>query len=321
MTSSPGARAPESSLPQDVLLAIVERLNVAIFIFDRGFTLREMNAAGRRLVGSDARAMVGVHAAQLNLRVGLGGVRTIEMPLVGGDAGQHVLLAWKPDATNSAEGLGNVIRVFVHEANNSLMPIASLASTVQQIASRAMPPSAEAEDAIHALAVIEARALALGRFLRACLDFADLPVTTAAKFALRPLIDRVAALETRLRVVVDPGEEVELFGVRDEIEQVVINLVRNAVDASLGTGGIVRIAWTIDRGMIDLRILDDGTGDIDDDPLFAPRRTTKPGGLGIGLAISRYVAANHGGSLQLRRRTDANGCEAVLRLAMTAPLR
>ncbi|HWS71497.1 MAG TPA: HAMP domain-containing sensor histidine kinase, partial [Thermoanaerobaculia bacterium] len=246
---------------------------------------------------------------------------TIEMPVLGEHGDRHILLAWKPDSAETTEGLGNVIHLFVHEANNSLLPIASLASTVSSIARREIASAEAATEVGHALEVIHARALALARFLRACLDFADLPVTTSARFALRPIVERVAALETRLSVVVETQDDVELFGVRDEIEQVLINLVRNAADASLEAGGGVRIRWAVDRGMLDLRVIDDGAGEIDEQALFVPRRTTKRTGLGLGLVLSRYVAVNHGGSLHLQRRRELPGCEAVLRISVGPPLR
>jgi two-component system nitrogen regulation sensor histidine kinase NtrY len=93
-----------------------------------------------------------------------------------------------------------------------------------------------------------------------------------------------------------------------------INLVQNAVDATLETGGAVTVGWRRQDQHLELLVTDEGPGVADTRNLFVPFFTTKPTGSGIGLVLSRQIAENHGGSLTLRPRPDGPGAQARLRL-------
>ena len=95
-----------------------------------------------------------------------------------------------------------------------------------------------------------------------------------------------------------------------------INLLQNAVDAALETGGGVAVGWTRDGRAFDLWIDDEGAGLPSVSNLFVPFFTTKPSGSGIGLVLSRQIAEAHGGALTLENRTDGPGCRARLRLPL-----
>jgi signal transduction histidine kinase len=162
--------------------------------------------------------------------------------------------------------------------------------------------------------VIGNRSEALIRFMAAYARLARLPPPRRASFELSHLIRRTAALETRLPVYVEKGPEVTITADADQIEQLLINLIRNAVDAALLTGGGVGVGWRADGSYVELRVEDEGPGLSNTDNLFVPFYTTKPGGSGIGLALSRQIAEAHGGTLTLENRTPEPGCEALLRL-------
>jgi two-component system nitrogen regulation sensor histidine kinase NtrY len=162
--------------------------------------------------------------------------------------------------------------------------------------------------------VIGNRSQALIRFMAAYARLARLPPPRRAPFELSSLIRRTAALETRLPVYVEKGPEVTIEGDADQIEQLLINLIRNAVDAALLTGGMVGVGWQAGGTQVEVRVEDEGPGLSNTDNLFVPFYTTKPGGTGIGLALSRQIAEAHGGSLTLENRTPEPGCEALLRL-------
>jgi signal transduction histidine kinase len=127
----------------------------------------------------------------------------------------------------------------------------------------------------------------------------------------------VAGLETRLEVGITPGPDVTVQADPDQLEQLLINLVRNATDAALETKGGVRVGWNRVGGQLEIRVEDEGPGLANTANLFVPFFTTKPGGSGIGLALSRQIAEGHNGSLTLENRTDRIGCRALLRLPAT----
>jgi two-component system nitrogen regulation sensor histidine kinase NtrY len=164
--------------------------------------------------------------------------------------------------------------------------------------------------------VIEDRAGGLARFLAAYSRLAQLPPPRLEPVALGDLCARVAALETRIPVTVVPGPEVPLTADAGQVEQLLINLLRNATDAALETGGGVRLGWELRGDGVELWVEDDGPGLPPAANLFVPFFTTKPAGTGIGLVLSRQIAEAHGGSLVLENRTDGSGCRARLRLPL-----
>jgi signal transduction histidine kinase len=212
--------------------------------------------------------------------------------------------------------------VLSHEINNSLAPIKSIAGSLK--ASLARGGSAGTEMA-GGLDVIESRAETLGRFIHAYARLARLPKPTPAPLAITPWARRVAALETRIPVAVADGPDATVNADGDQIDAMLINLVRNAADAALETSGGVRILWSTSRGWLTLRVEDDGPGLADTSNLFVPFFTTKEGGTGIGLVLCRHIAEAHGGSITLANRRGATatgrgpGCVATVRLPIRGP--
>jgi len=207
-----------------------------------------------------------------------------------------------------------LVRVLGHELNNSLAPIKSIAGSLETILSRQPLPDDWCDDMRRGLSVITSRSESLTRFIGAYARLAKLPRPQLQPLSVRDAVQRAVSVETRLPVEVKPGPDATVQGDPDQLEQVLINLLRNAADASLTTGGQVRTGWLRDGAMIEIWVRDTGPGLAGTANLFVPFFTTKPGGSGIGLALSRQIAEGHGGALTLENADPGPGCIARLRL-------
>jgi two-component system nitrogen regulation sensor histidine kinase NtrY len=319
-----------------LLHRVMEEVDVAIFAFDDQARLQLVNRAGERLLAPEADSperLLGRTAADLGVADCLTGevARTLERTFPGGpgrwevrrstfrEGGlPHRLLVISDLSQTLREeerqAWRRLLRVLGHELNNSLAPIRSMAGTLLHLLKREPPPLDWREDMTQGLAVIGDRAESLIRFMAAYARLARLPPPRRTEIEISELIRRAVALETRLPVRLVPGPRVDLAADRDQIEQALINLIRNAADAALVTGGGVEVAWRREDAQVSVRIDDEGPGLANTENLFVPFYTTKPGGSGIGLALARQIAEAHGGSLTLENRRGEMGCEAVLRL-------
>ncbi|MEO7199995.1 MAG: ATP-binding protein [Dokdonella sp.] len=208
-----------------------------------------------------------------------------------------------------------LLRVLGHELNNSLAPIRSMADTLGTLIRR---DSAEEhrDDLLGGLHVIGNRAEALARFMGRYTQLARLPPPTPRELDFAVLAHRVARLEQRLEVSVAGPEPVPMHADADQIEQALINLLQNAVDAALEGGGHVTLAWSVHDEHLLVDIQDDGLGLAPSENLFVPFFTTKPGGSGIGLVLAQQIIEAHGGTLSLQNRNDTQGCVAQLQLPL-----
>jgi signal transduction histidine kinase len=209
-----------------------------------------------------------------------------------------------------------LVRVLGHELNNSLAPIKSIAGSLEMLVQRDPLPGDWREDTRRGLSIIATRSEGLSRFLGSYARLAKLPRPKLAAVDVATWIRQVASLEQRIVPELRAGPEMAIQGDRDQLEQLLINLLRNAVDASLETSpasqGGVSIAWNRVGTLLEVLIQDQGPGLSNTANLFVPFFTTKPGGSGIGLVLSRQIAEAHGGSLDLHNRPDGPGCEARL---------
>jgi two-component system, NtrC family, nitrogen regulation sensor histidine kinase NtrY len=225
----------------------------------------------------------------------------------------------RPLREEERQAFQRLIRVIGHEMNNSLAPIKSIAGSLSTIIDREPPPPDWRDDVTRGLAVIASRSESLSRFMSAYARLAKLPPPKLAPLDVGTFVDRVVTLEKAHRIRVQPGPALAVQADGDQLEQLMINLIRNAVDAVRETGGGVTVGWDWLSGSppsLELWVEDEGPGLSNTGNLFVPFFTTKPGGSGIGLVLSRQIAEAHGGSLLLANRTDHAGCRATLRMPL-----
>jgi two-component system nitrogen regulation sensor histidine kinase NtrY len=318
-----------------LLKTVMHEIDVAVFAFDHEQRLRLVNRAGERLLDMASERAVGRNATELGLAECLTGdeVRTMQMSFAGG-AGRyevrrsifrergvpHQLLVLSDLSRalreEEREAWQRLVRVIGHELNNSLAPIKSIAGSLENLVARERPPDDWKEDMQRGLSVISSRAASLSRFMDAYARLARLPSPRLQPLTLSPVIERVASLITRLHVNVVYGPEMVIHADGDQLEQLLINLLRNATDAAIETGGGVQVGWRRTNGFVEVAVADEGPGLSNTSNLFVPFFTTKPGGSGIGLVLSRQIAEAHGGTLTLENRRDKRGCVARLRLPL-----
>ncbi len=320
-----------------LLRTVMAEIDVAVFAFDGDQRLRLVNRAGERVLAQPEQHLLGQTAGKLGLTSCLTGdvPRILDVTFPGGagkwevrrttfrqDGLPHQLLVLsdlsRPLRDEERQAWQRLIRVIGHELNNSLAPIKSVAGSLESLLERAEPPDDWRDDMRRGLGVIGARADSLGRFTSAYARLARLPRPVVQPIQLAALLHRVLRLETRLSIDLVDGPDTTLHADPDQLEQLLINLLRNAVDAALETGGGVRVGWSRQRASLEIWVEDEGPGLSNTANLFVPFFTTKPAGSGIGLVLSRQIAEAHGGSLTLGNRPDGPGCRATLTLPVDA---
>jgi nitrogen fixation/metabolism regulation signal transduction histidine kinase len=233
-----------------------------------------------------------------------------------------VMLSEVSEALRAEERLAwqRIVRVLSHEINNSLAPIKSIAHTLARLSATTTMADEARENFQHGLEVIKERTEALNRFLQNYTRLARLPAPVRQVISLNKLVSHVAGLEFRLKVRVLPGPDVKVNVDPDQLEQVLINLTRNALEAMLDKpagdkqGPAVTLSWHVTGRDLDLFIRDQGPGLLDTANLFVPFYTTKKTGTGIGLLLSRNIIEAHGGRLSIRNREDCSGCEVQIKI-------
>ncbi len=316
-----------------LLRTIMAEIDVSVFTFDPDRRLRLVNRAGEDLLARPMDKLLGRRASELGLQVVLEANEDTPLTLTfPGGSGRwgvrrssfrerglpHELVVLTDLSKTLREEERNawqrLVRVLGHEMNNSLAPIKSIAGSLESLIRREPPPPDWQDDARSGLHIISTRAESLSRFMQAYARLARLPPPQKEAFNLDELVRRIVNLETRLAARIAPSPPTIIQADAAQVEQLLINLLHNAVDASLETGGAVVVGWREVADCVELFVRDEGYGIMNPTNLFVPFFTTKPGGSGIGLALSRQIAEAHGGSLTLANRLGARGCEAVLRL-------
>lgn len=341
MLSDQKVRAIEATA---LLQRVVDEIDAPLFAFDPASTLRLVNPAGAHLLKQTKARMLGRSAAELNLQQCLvaDNESLVDLNLSDSQARwllrrssfrQHgvphtlVVLSDVSRALREEERRAwqRLIRVLGHELSNSLAPIKSIAGSLRSRAASTPMDTEVRSDLERGLEIIEARSASLHRFLEAYRRLAQMPAPVLREVTLGPLIARAAGLETRIKVRVQPGPDVVFPADPDQLEQMLINLVRNAADAVLETPASpkaesssatqatsnmerVVVRWDADAEDVILAIEDDGPGLMNPANVFTPFYTTKPNGSGVGLVLSRQIAEAHGGRIEIANRPNVRGC-------------
>ena len=322
-----------------LLRRVMEEIDVGVFAFDASPALQLVNRGGAALLGRPPEQLLGKSAAELGLADCLVGeaprVLALDLPRggrwelrrgtfrQGGLPHQLLVLADVSRALSEEERQAwrRLIRVLSHELNNSLAPIKSIAESLRDLVGQESPPHDWRDDVRTGLGVIASRSESLSRLMAAYARLARLPPPRREPVSVGEWVRRVVALETRRPVTVCPGPELTIHADGGQLDQLLINLVRNAVDATLDAGGAeaggsAEVGWGARRDRLDVWVRDDGPGLADTANLFVPFYTTKADGTGIGLVLSRQIAEAHGGTLTLGNRPSSRGCEARLSLPL-----
>lgn len=326
-----------------LLRKVMEEIEVAVFAFGAGQRLQLVNRAGERLLAQPGERLRGLTASELGLERCLQGEprrieRTLQLSFPGapdasgrwgisrssfrqGGLPMDLLVITDLRRALREEELQawqRLVRVLGHEINNSLAPIKSIAESMEQLLGRNPPPPDWQDDVQSGLRVISGRAEALGRFTRAYATLARLPKPTLRPVEIGAWVRRVVAMETRLPVALAPGPDLIIRADADQLDQLLINLVRNAAEASTDPDRSISVGWKRNGANLEVWVEDEGPGIANPTNLFVPFFTTKPTGAGIGLVLSRQIAEAHGGTLTLENRPNAKGAVARLRLPLRA---
>jgi nitrogen fixation/metabolism regulation signal transduction histidine kinase len=353
MLSSEKVRTIEATA---LLQRVVDEIDAPLFTFDPTLALRLVNPAGEHLLRQGRNQLLGRKAAQLGLdecltahnetvvelNVGESRVRWLLRRSSFRQRGVPHTLVVLSDVSRALreeerKAWQRLIRVLGHELSNSLAPIKSIAGSLSSRVSGTSINSELRTDLQRGLEIIETRSASLQRFLEAYRRLAQMPAPALKDVPLAPLVARVAGLETRLKVCVQPGPEITFKADPDQLEQMLINLVRNAVDAVLEMGSSegdkpsrdeafpsssngVALRWDADSEQVTLAVEDNGPGLLNPANVFTPFYTTKPSGSGVGLVLCRQIAEAHGGTIEISNRANARGCLVSVVLPRISPI-
>jgi nitrogen fixation/metabolism regulation signal transduction histidine kinase len=333
-----------------LLQRVVEEVDIPIFAFDPEDKLRLVNSAGEKLLQRPSPQLLGKTASDLRLQNSLSCENQTLVTLhFNSDArwlvrrssfrqqGVPHTLVVLSDVSRALreeerQAWQRLIRVLGHELNNSLAPIKSIAGSLSARLSDMNINAKERQDFECGLGIIETRAASLNRFLQAYRQLAQMPPPVLRQCSVAALVKRVTALETRVDVTVVLGPDITLMADPDQLEQMLINLLRNSAEAVLEPSGVgekseeskipsasepepqIVFTWKVTENNLVLLIEDSGPGLLNPSNVFVPFYTTKPSGSGIGLLLSRQIAEAHGGSIELSNRNGKRGCQVRVAL-------
>ena len=322
---------------QMLLGKVVNNIDIAIFAVNNSNTISMANNAFLKMLGKsqdEETFVLGKTIEQLDIThlVNAENDTTIENPtnmtqgrfLVYCDtfveqSEQHRLFLLK-DASKllrreESEAWQKLIRVISHEINNSLAPISSMSESLKSLVHK----EGRETDIEDGLEIIQTRSTSLIKLLRGYQSLAKLPPPVPKQEDLKWIIEKICLLHQKIAIEFKQTSEVLVNVDRSQIEQVLINLVKNANESqrAIHTENNlpaieIEITTTSDEAIINIK--DQGTGIRNVENIFTPFYTTKSKGSGVGLLVSRQIVEAHGGTLQLQNRQDKQGGIATITL-------
>lgn len=317
-----------------ILEKVVSQINVAIIVFDAHDQIRLVNQLAGALLKSSPDKLIGVRCADTVLAQlpfsdepklidfrfpGAEGRWQIRQHYYRhqGQASRIVFIADLKQVLSDEEiaAWQRLIRVISHEVNNSLTPITSLCQTLTGILAKS---GNEADaDVRLGLSVIAERAKGLQDFISVYARLARLPEPNRVLFPAAVLAGKLQRIFAGQALEIVPFPDVAVFGDPVHLEQALINLIKNGLEANPAGASAVLLSCRLRDGQCEFQIADHGAGIGNPDNLFVPFYTTKTEGAGIGLILCRQIAAKHHGHVSLENRTDGPG--AVARLILPLP--
>lgn len=209
----------------------------------------------------------------------------------------------------------SLVRVLSHEINNSLSPINSISLTLKRFLDKNENIQDHKDNLLEGLSIIAQRSNNLKEFVNSYKQISQLPAPKQKLTSINKLVEKVILLFHKNTIAVVSIQEIELFIDPVQIEQVLINLIKNAIEASDTIAEII-ISGGIENAMFVLKIIDEGTGITNQDNIFVPFYTTKKQGSGIGLILCRQILEVHNGKLSLTNRKSKKGCKVSITLPL-----
>lgn len=316
-----------------ILEKVVSEINVAIVVFDAHGRIRLVNQLAAALLQIPADDLIGVDSADTVLaQLPVSPQPTlIDFRFPGAEGRwqirQHhyrhegrqsrmIFIADLKQVLSDEEiaAWQRLIRVISHEVNNSLTPITSLCQTLTGILAKS---GSDNEDVRTGLSVIAERAKGLQNFISVYARLARLPEPQRVLFPAPALSAKLERIFAGRALEIVPFPEVMVYGDPVHLEQALINLVKNGLEANPGDAPAVELSCRVRDGQCEFQVADHGAGIVNPDNLFVPFYTTKPEGAGIGLILCRQIAGKHHGHVTLENRTGGPG--AVARLTVPLP--
>jgi two-component system nitrogen regulation sensor histidine kinase NtrY len=326
---------------QLLLQTVIKHIDVAIVALDNESTIQLINPAAQKLLQLNSAITKDMakdipHDVLIQLKSAVLGQSKV-MSLNFGDrygkftvhveefresGKQHKLLFITDVSTmlrsEERNAWQSLVRVISHEINNSLAPIASISQTSKRLLSRQESIEEHRENLVEGLTIISQRTHSLREFVNSYKQLANLPEPNKHLTSITRLFEKITPLFKQNNITLLANEDISLAIDPIQIEQVLINLIKNAIESQKNNDDeeAITINWAVSNHKFKLSIYDQGTGINNPDNLFVPFYTTKKKGSGIGLILCRQIAEAHGGQLTLINRTDRSGCEAILTLPL-----